>query len=72
MLNNQIKTLLDKEMDRREFLLTVFKGVIIFFGFSALIRGMLQATQHKSHSASLFSATPAEAKHGFGNSRFGI
>lgn len=73
MFHQQLQELLQKPMDRREFLTTLFKGFLALVGITAVMRGMLAATGHDPVQQMQKSFGHHKgASHGFGASRFGI
>lgn len=60
-MNKQVNALLQKEMNRKEFLTTMGFGVASIFGFSTVIR-MLNGKSTGFHR---------NASHGYGSSAYG-
>lgn len=72
-MQKQIQKLMDKPMDRKEFLACVGKGFLVLIGVSAMVKSMASFThEHNNSSAFIQSSGSQQADHGFGTSKFGV
>jgi len=72
MLQKQIQLLLDKPMDRREFLTCIAKGFLLLIGIGGLLKGLSNFTSQKHTNVITHVQQNLSPTHGFGASKFGI
>jgi hypothetical protein len=63
-MQNPLTPLLEKEMDRREFLVHIGAGILAFLGISTILK-VLGATQETRNSG------PAKTTNGYGGGPYG-